>query len=531
MDRLVCGDVGFGKTEVAVRAAFKAACDGKQVAVLVPTTVLAFQHYKTFSERLQGFPVTVEYLSRARTAKQVREISQGLKDGSVDILIGTHKILGKSLEWKDLGLLIIDEEQKFGVSTKEKLRQLKTNVDTLTLTATMSIIRTPPPNRYPVYTELTTFSAELVADAVGFEMSRNGQVYFVCSRISNLQDVAIVINRHVPDARVAIGHGQMKPEELEKIVLGFINHDYDVLISTTIIENGIDIPNANTIFINDAHRFGLSDIHQMRGRVGRSNRKAFCYLLAPPKSLLPSDARRRLEALENFSELGSGFNLAMQDLDIRGAGNLLGAEQSGFMEDLGYETYQKILNQAVTELKNEEFSDLYSQEMAEGRELSGSDFVEDCSLESDLEMYFPDSYVPGSSERMLLYRELDNMNSDAEVAAYKKRLEDRFGKVPHEGLELMQVVPLRQLGKQLGCEKILLKQGFMQMQFVSHNDSPFYRSTAFSKVLHYANANLRRCRLKETGGRNVMQVADVKTVGQAVDLLRGILNMEVLTDA
>ena len=546
MDRLVCGDVGFGKTEVAVRAAFKAACDGKQVAVLVPTTVLAFQHYKTFSERLQGFPVTVEYLSRARTAKQVREISQGLKDGSVDILIGTHKILGKSLEWKDLGLLIIDEEQKFGVATKEKLRQLKTNVDTLTMSATpiprtlqfslmgardMSIIRTPPPNRYPVYTELTTFSAELVADAVGFEMSRNGQVYFVCSRISNLQDVAIVINRHVPDARVAIGHGQMKPEELEKIVLGFINHDYDVLISTTIIENGIDIPNANTIFINDAHRFGLSDIHQMRGRVGRSNRKAFCYLLAPPKSLLPSDARRRLEALENFSELGSGFNLAMQDLDIRGAGNLLGAEQSGFMEDLGYETYQKILNQAVTELKNEEFSDLYSQEMAEGRELSGSDFVEDCSLESDLEMYFPDSYVPGSSERMLLYRELDNMNSDAEVAAYKKRLEDRFGKVPHEGLELMQVVPLRQLGKQLGCEKILLKQGFMQMQFVSHNDSPFYRSTAFSKVLHYANANLRRCRLKETGGRNVMQVADVKTVGQAVDLLRGILNMEVLTDA
>lgn len=546
MDRLVCGDVGFGKTEVAVRAAFKAACDGKQVAVLVPTTVLAFQHYKTFSERLQGFPVTVEYISRARSAKQVREISQGLKDGSVDILIGTHKILGKSLEWKDLGLLIIDEEQKFGVATKEKLRQLKTNVDTLTMSATpiprtlqfslmgardMSIIRTPPPNRYPVYTELTTFSAELVADAVGFEMSRNGQVYFVCSRISNLQDVAIVINRHVPDARVAIGHGQMKPEELEKIVLGFINHDYDVLISTTIIENGIDIPNANTIFINDAHRFGLSDIHQMRGRVGRSNRKAFCYLLAPPKSLLPSDARRRLEALENFSELGSGFNLAMQDLDIRGAGNLLGAEQSGFMEDLGYETYQKILNQAVTELKNEEFSDLYSQEMAEGRELSGSDFVEDCSLESDLEMYFPDSYVPGSSERMLLYRELDNMNSDAEVAAYKKRLEDRFGKVPHEGLELMQVVPLRQLGKQLGCEKILLKQGFMQMQFVSHNDSPFYRSTAFSKVLHYANANLRRCRLKETGGRNVMQVADVKTVGQAVDLLRGILNMEVLTDA
>ena len=546
MDRLVCGDVGFGKTEVAVRAAFKAACDNKQVAVLVPTTVLAFQHFKTFTERLRDYPVTVEYLSRARSAKQVRDISNRLKEGRIDILIGTHKILGKGVEWKDLGLLIIDEEQKFGVSTKEKLRQLKSNVDTLTMSATpiprtlqfslmgardMSIIRTPPPNRHPVYTEITTFNPEVIADAINFEMSRNGQVYFVSSRIASLADIQAVIMKHVPDARVAIGHGQMKPEELEKVVLGFINHDYDVLVSTTIVENGIDIPNANTIFINDAHRFGLSDIHQMRGRVGRSNRKAFCYLIAPPKNLLPFDARRRLEAVENFSELGSGFNLAMQDLDIRGAGNLLGAEQSGFMEDLGYETYQKILNQAVVELKNEEFGELFEQEMAQGRQVSGDDFVDDCSLESDLEMYFPDNYVPGSGERMLLYRELDNITSDEELEAYRRRLEDRFGKVPKEGVELMQVVPLRRLGRMLGCEKILLNQKRMQMQFVSNNDSPFYRSTAYSKVFNFVIKHPRRCNLKESNNRNLMVVANVTSVREAVAILREIVNMEVLTDA
>ena len=546
MDRLVCGDVGFGKTEVAVRAAFKAVCDGKQVAVLVPTTVLAFQHYKTFSDRLRGFPAKVEYLSRARSAKQTRDILTQLAEGKVDILIGTHKILGKTVKWKDLGLLIIDEEQKFGVSTKEKLRTLKTNVDTLTMSATpiprtlqfslmgardMSIIRTPPPNRYPVYTELTTFNHEVIADAINFEMSRNGQVYFVNSRISKLPEIERIIQKYVPDARIAVGHGQMKPEELENIILGFINHDYDVLISTTIVENGIDIPNANTIFINDAHRFGLSDIHQMRGRVGRSNRKAFCYLLAPPKSLLQEDARRRLEAVETFSELGSGFNLAMQDLDIRGAGNLLGAEQSGFMEDLGYETYQKILSQAITELKNEEFGSLYEEDIKAGREIGGNEFVEDCSLESDLEMYFPDNYVPGSSERMLLYRELDNICSEDELEAYRKRLEDRFGKIPREGVELMQVVPLRQLGKMLGCEKIILKQGFMQMQFVNNPDSPFYRSTSFSKVLNFAKNHLRRCLLKEAKGKRVMHVMRVPSVGEAVFILREIINEEVLTDA
>ena len=534
MDRLVCGDVGFGKTEVAIRAAFKAACDSKQVAVLVPTTVLAFQHYKTFSDRLKGMPVRVDYLSRARTAKQTREVLADLKAGKIDILVGTHKLIGKAVEWHDLGLLIIDEEQKFGVSTKEKLRTLKTNVDTLTMSATpiprtlqfslmgardMSIMRTPPPNRYPVQTELGVYGHEIIADAINFEMSRNGQVFFVNDRISNLPEIAALIKKYVPDARVAIGHGQMSPEELEKILIGFMNYDYDVLLSTTIVENGIDISNANTIIINDAHRFGLSDLHQMRGRVGRSNRKAFCYLLAPPKSVLSSEARRRLEALENFSELGSGFNLAMQDLDIRGAGNLLGAEQSGFMEDLGYETYQKILNQAVTELKNDEFADMYAEEIAQGNNITGDAFVEDCAVESDLEMYFPDTYVPGSAERMLLYRELDNIDNDDELDAYRQRLIDRFGAIPHEGEELLQVVALRRYGKSLGCEKIILKQGRMQMQFVSNPNSAYYRSATFGKVLDFIAANARRCNLKEVNGKRSMVVSGVPTVGEAVKVL------------
>lgn len=537
MDRLVCGDVGFGKTEVAVRAAFKAACDNKQVAVLVPTTVLAFQHYQTFRDRLHDLPVRVDYLSRARSAKQTRQVIEDLKDGKIDILVGTHKLIGKSVVWHDLGLLIIDEEQKFGVSTKEKLRKLKTNVDTLTMSATpiprtlqfslmgardMSIMRTPPPNRYPIQTELATYGHEIIADAINFEMSRNGQVYFVNDRISNLLEIANLIHRYVPDARVAIGHGQMNPDELEKILMGFMNYDYDVLLSTTIVENGIDISNANTIIINDAHRFGLSDLHQMRGRVGRSNRKAFCYLLAPPKSVLTPEARRRLEALETFSDLGSGFNLAMQDLDIRGAGNLLGAEQSGFMEDLGYETYQKILNQAVTELKNDEFADIYAEEIADGRQLSGDDFVEDCAVESDLEMYFPDTYVPGSSERMLLYRELDNITDDRELDDYRQRLIDRFGPVPHEGEELLQVVPLRRLGKRLGCEKLILKQDSMRMQFVSNTASAYYKSQAFDKVLRYIGNNPRRCNLKEISGKHIMIVSGVKTVGDAVAVLRDI---------
>ena len=538
MDRLVCGDVGFGKTEVAVRAAFKSACDSKQVAVLVPTTVLAYQHYQTFKNRLKGMPVRVDYLSRARTAKQTKQVLTDLEDGKIDILIGTHKLLGKAVKWHDLGLLIIDEEQKFGVSTKEKLRKLKTNVDTLTMSATpiprtlqfslmgardMSIIRTPPPNRYPIHTELATFSHEVIADAINFEMSRNGQVYFVHDRINGLQEIANLIHKYVPDSRIAIGHGQMPPEELEKVLMGFMNYDYDVLLSTTIVENGIDISNANTMIINDAHRFGLSDLHQMRGRVGRSNRKAFCYLLAPPKSSLTPEARRRLEALENFSELGSGFNLAMQDLDIRGAGNLLGAEQSGFMEDLGYETYQKILNQAVTELKNDEFQDIYAEQMAQGNDISGEEFVEDCAIESDLEMYFPDNYVPGSSERMLLYRELDNINDDNDLEAYRQRLIDRFGEIPHEGLELMQVVPLRRLGKRLGCEKISLKQGKMNMQFVANPESAYYQSRTFSAVINYVGNHPRRCDFKQVGTRRLLTISEIPTVEAAVSVLREML--------
>jgi len=537
MDRLVCGDVGFGKTEVAVRAAFKAATDGKQVAVLVPTTVLAFQHYQTFKKRLKDMPVTVDYLSRARTAKQTKQVLADLAEGKIDILVGTHKLISKNVKWKDIGLLIIDEEQKFGVSTKEKLRQLKSNIDTLTMSATpiprtlqfslmgardMSIMRTPPPNRYPIQTEIATFSADVIADAINFEMSRNGQVFFVNDRIANLPELASLIKKNVPDCRVAIGHGQMKPEELEEIIIGFMNHDYDVLLSTTIVENGIDISNANTIIINDAHKFGLSDLHQMRGRVGRSNKKAFCYLLAPPLAALNPDARRRLEALETFSDLGSGFSLAMQDLDIRGAGNLLGAEQSGFMEDLGYETYQKILNQAVTELKNDEFQDLYTEEMAEGKQLSGDDFVDDCAVESDLEMYFPDTYVPGSSERMLLYRELDNIENDVQLDAYRKRLEDRFGPIPRQGIELMQVVSLRRLGKHLGCEKLILKQSTLQMQFVSNLNSAYYKSNAFGKCIDYIAANPRRCNIKEKNGKRSMVVSNVKTVGDAVFVLREI---------
>lgn len=537
MDRLVCGDVGFGKTEVAIRAAFKAACDNKQVAVLVPTTVLAFQHFKTFSKRLQSMPVRVDYLSRARTTKQTRQVTEDLAAGKIDILVGTHKLIGKSVKWKDLGLLIIDEEQKFGVATKEKLRQLKTNVDTLTLSATpiprtlqfslmgardMSIMRTPPPNRYPIQTEIATFSSEVIADAINFEMSRGGQVFFVNDRIAGLAPIAEMIHKYVPDCRVGIGHGQMSPEELEKIVMGFMNYDYDVLLSTTIVENGIDISNANTIIINDAHRFGLSDLHQMRGRVGRSNRKAFCYLLAPPLANLTADARRRLEALETFSELGSGFSIAMQDLDIRGAGNLLGAEQSGFMEDLGYETYQKILTQAVTELKNDEFQDLYAEQIAQGEAISGDDFVDDCAVESDLEMYFPDNYVPGSSERMLLYRELDNIERDEELEAYRQRLIDRFGPVPRQGEELMLVVPLRRVGRRLGCEKIILRQGRMQMQFVSNTQSAFYQSAAFGRVINYIGYHPRRCNLKEKNGKRSMVVSQVASVKEAVEILKDI---------
>lgn len=541
MDRLVCGDVGFGKTEVAIRAAFKAVADNKQVAVLVPTTVLAYQHYQTFCKRLEGMPCKVEYLSRARTAKDTSRILKELEAGTVNILIGTHKIIGKSVKFHDLGLLIIDEEQKFGVSVKEKLRQIKVNVDTLTMTATpiprtlqfslmgardLSVIQTPPPNRYPIQTEVHTFNEEIITEAINFEMSRNGQVFFVNNRIQNLMELKAMIVRNIPDCRVCIGHGQMQPEELEKIIFGFVNYDYDVLLATTIIESGIDIPNANTIIINQAQNFGLSDLHQMRGRVGRSNKKAFCYLLAPPLSSLTPEAKRRLQAIENFSDLGSGIHIAMQDLDIRGAGNMLGAEQSGFIADLGYETYQKILSEAVTELKNDEFTELYADEIKAGEEkISGEDFVDECTVESDLELLFPNEYIPSSSERMLLYRELDKLELDRDVEAFKERLVDRFGKIPPEGEELIRIVPLRRLAKRLGVEKAVLKGGKMILYFVSNPDSPYYQSAAFGKIIDYMAKYPRVCNLREQNGRRSMIVKDITDVDSAVRILQEMVSL------
>ena len=543
MDRLVCGDVGFGKTEVAIRAAFKACADGKQVAVLVPTTVLAHQHFRTFSERLQDMPVKVEYISRARSAQKTKEVLEELRNGSVNIIIGTHKLIGKNVKFQDLGLLIIDEEQKFGVSTKEKLRQMKTSVDTLTLTATpiprtlqfslmgardFSIIQTPPPNRYPIQTQVCCFSGEVIAEAINFEMSRNGQVFLVTNRISNLAELEMLVRKYVPDARVAIGHGQMPSEQLENIIMDFVNYDYDVLICTTIIESGVDIPNVNTIIVNNAHHFGLSDLHQMRGRVGRSNKKAFCYLLAPPMSALTVEARRRLQAIENFSELGSGIHIAMQDLDIRGAGNLLGAEQSGFIADLGYETYQKILSQAVNELRNDEFADLMTQEAQVGMDVDGGTaYVDECQLESDLSMSFSEVYVPTVTERMLLYRELDALEREEDVQAFRARMNDRFGPIPSEGEELIRVVSLRRLGKYFGCEKIILKARRMKMFFLANPQSPFFQSRAFGQVIAFSMANGHRCHVDQTNERCTLQIQEVPSVQMAVELLEQMRNVEL----
>ena len=550
MDRLICGDVGFGKTEVAIRAAFKAVADNKQVAVLVPTTILAFQHYQTFRDRLKEFPCRVEYLSRARSAAQTTAILEDLKNGKIDIVIGTHKLIGKQVKFKDLGLLIIDEEQKFGVSVKEKLKQLRANVDVLTMTATpiprtlqfslmgardLSVIQTPPPNRYPIQTELHVFSPEIIREAVNCEMSRNGQLFIVSNRISSLPDLAAIVEREVPDARVAIGHGQMDPDELEKSLTGFINYDYDVLIATSIIENGIDIPNANTIIVNSAQNFGLSDLHQMRGRVGRSNRKAFCYLLAPPLASLSDESRRRLQAIESFSDLGSGIQLALQDLDIRGAGNLLGAEQSGFIADLGYETYQKILKEAVRELKNDEFQDLFREQEAKEKgsgaqgqktvstPMDASRYVDECTVETDLDLCFPDSFVPDGSERILLYRELDSMEREQDIQRFRDRLQDRFGQIPKQADELIRLVTLRRMGRELGIEKIYLKAGRMSLFFVANPDSPYYESEAFGAILAYAAQNPMLCRLREEGTKRSLQVSDVKDIDSAIGILRAIL--------
>lgn len=529
MDRLVCGDVGFGKTEVAIRAAFKAATDGKQVAVLVPTTVLAYQHYLTFKDRLKDFPCTVDYLSRARSAAQIKEVLKNIADGKVDIVIGTHKLTSKEVKFKDLGLLIIDEEQKFGVSIKEKLRQIKVNVDTLTMSATpiprtlqfsimgardLSIIQTPPPNRYPIHTEIHTFDAEIIKDAINFELSRNGQVFLINNRISNMQELQNMIQRNIPDARVCIGHGQMEPTALEKVLYDFINHDYDVLIATSIVENGIDIPNVNTIIINQAQSFGLSDLHQMRGRVGRGKRKGFCYMLTPPRDALNSEARRRLEAIESFNELGSGMNIAMQDLDIRGAGNLLGAEQSGFIADLGYETYQKILAEAVRELKVEEFSDILQEEAK-----ASDSYVDDCLVESDLELFFAPLYVPDSNERILLYRELDSITNEKELKAFSARMQDRFGKIPREGEELIRMVALRRKAQEIGVEKIYLKGGKMTLFFVDGSNRHFYESDTFGGILLYVATAQFKCSCRDVNGRYVITVNDVKNVETALSFV------------
>jgi transcription-repair coupling factor (superfamily II helicase) len=537
MDRLVCGDVGFGKTEVAMRAAFKAATDGKQVAVLVPTTVLALQHYNSFKERFKDFPVTVDYLSRARTTNQTKDVLERLSKGQVDIVIGTHKLVSKSVKFKDLGLLVIDEEQKFGVTVKEKLRELKVNVDTLTMTATpiprtlqfslmgardLSIINTPPPNRYPVQTEIHTFDEDVIREAIQLEMNRNGQVFFINNRIQNIYVIENLIRRLVPSCRVAVGHGQMPADKLEQIIVDFIDYEYDVLVATTIIESGIDIPNVNTIIINSAQNFGLSDLHQLRGRVGRSNRKAFCYLMAPELSLVTPDARRRLQALETFAELGSGFNIAMQDLDIRGAGNMLGAEQSGFIADLGYETYQKILNEAVHELKDEEFAELYADERAENT--STNVFVTDCQIDSDLEVLFSNEYIENVSERISLYRELDNINNESELLEFEKRLEDRFGKVPTEGQSLMLVVRLRWLAMKYGIEKLILKNERMTAFLVSNPQSPYYQSEIFGKLLQFMTSHPRQCQLREQNHRRSVVFSDVKTVEKAFEVLTAVDN-------
>ena len=531
MDRLVCGDVGFGKTEIAIRAAFKAVTDSKQVAVLVPTTVLALQHYNTFKGRLGDFPCTIEYLSRARSAKESKEVMERLEKGEVDIVIGTHKLVGKSVKFKDLGLLIIDEEQKFGVSIKEKLKEMKVNVDTLTMTATpiprtlqfslmgardLSIINTPPPNRYPVQTEIHLFDEDVIREAIQLEMNRNGQVFFVNNRIQSIYNIEALIKRLIPGCRVAVGHGQMPADKLEEIIVDFIDYEYDVLVATTIIESGIDIPNANTIIINSAHNFGLSDLHQLRGRVGRSNRKAFCYLLAPEMSLLTPEARRRLQAIETFAELGSGFNIAMQDLDIRGAGNMLGAEQSGFIADLGYETYQKILNEAVHELKDEEFAELYADERAENE--SSTVFVTDCQIDSDLEVLFSADYIENVSERISLYRELDSIQDEASLVEFEKRLEDRFGKIPTEGQSLMLVVKLRWLAMRYGVEKLVLKNEQMTAFLVSNPQSPYYQSESFGRLLQYMTTHPRKCQLRERNMRRSVVFMDVKTVEKAWEI-------------
>jgi transcription-repair coupling factor (superfamily II helicase) len=537
MDRLICGDVGFGKTEIAIRAAFKAVTDGKQVAVLVPTTILALQHYKTFRDRLKDFPCTIDYINRFRSTKQQSETLKNLSEGKVDILIGTHRIVGKDVKFKDLGLLIIDEEQKFGVAVKDKLKTFKENVDTLTLTATpiprtlqfslmgardLSVINTPPPNRYPVQTELHGFNEEIIRDAISYEIQRDGQVFFVNNRIQNLPEITGMIQRLIPDARVSYAHGQMEGKELEEKMLAFIEGEVDVLVSTSIIEAGLDISNANTMIINDAHMFGLSDLHQMRGRVGRSNKKAFCHLLCPPLHLLTADARKRLSAIEQFSDLGSGIHIAMRDLDIRGAGNLLGGEQSGFISDIGFDMYKKILDEAIQELKEEEFKELFEETRSDSFLQHGSKirYTNDCQIETDFEIHIPDEYVSNISERLNLYKELDNLEKEEELQHFASMLEDRFGPIPPPTVELIDVVRLRRLAMDLGFEKLLLKFGKFTGYFIAKPDSPFYQSEIFGKVLQFVQENSKSCKMKQTSDRLMLIFENVKSIREGIEVLQ-----------
>ena len=533
MDRLVCGDVGFGKTEVAIRAAFKAVDNGKQVAVLVPTTILAYQHYRTFTERLKEMPVSVGYLNRFRTAKQKTETLKDLADGKLDIVIGTHQLVNKNVVFKDLGLLIVDEEQKFGVNVKDKLKTIAANVDTLTLTATpiprtlqfslmaardLSVITTPPPNRYPIESQVVTFSEELIRDAISYEIQRNGQVFFINNRIENIKEFAGMIQRLVPDARVGVGHGQMEGSKLEELMLAFMNGEFDVLVSTTIIESGLDVPNANTIFINNANNFGLSDLHQMRGRVGRSNKKAFCYFICPPYSMMTEDARKRIQALEQYSELGSGFNIAMKDLEIRGAGDLLGGEQSGFINEIGFETYQKIMNEAIEELKENEFKDLYETEDQPEKE-----YVKDLQIDTDFELLFPDEYINNISERLNLYNELSLIKTDDELKAYEIKLIDRFGPLPKQAISLLSSIKIKWIASQIGIEKLVLKQGKMIGYFVSDQQSDYYTSPQFQKVLQFVQHQSQLCRMKEkqtpNGLRLLVTFENVKSIRRALELI------------
>ncbi|HUV01713.1 MAG TPA: transcription-repair coupling factor [Bacteroidales bacterium] len=542
MDRLVCGDVGFGKTEVAIRAAFKSAADSKQTAVLVPTTILALQHYKTFTSRLKGFPCNIEYTSRHKKAADQKKIVSQLAEGKIDIIIGTHKLVGQEIRFKDLGLLIIDEEQRFGVSVKEKLKKLKTNVDTLTLTATpiprtlqfslmgardLSIINTPPPNRMPIVTELHGFNEEIIKEGIEYEVSRNGQVFFIHNRVENIKEMQAKINRICPNVKTAIVNGKMEGRDIENVMFDFIQGDYDVLLATTIIESGLDIPNANTIFINDAHHFGLSELHQLRGRVGRSNKKAFCYLLAPPLGTITHEARRRLKAIEEFSELGSGFNIAMQDLDIRGSGNLLGGEQSGFIADVGFETYQRILNEAMTELRESEpvYAQIEGEEVpSSGRQEKPKKYVSDFQIDTDLEIMFPDEYVSNIPERIRLYKELNEIDTEESLLSFEKKLIDRFGPVPPPASALLDIVRIKWIAVKLGIEKIFLKNNLLIANFVSDPNSGFYRSSLFVSIMNYVNRKQKQMRVRQKESKLSLTVTDVRSVKSAIRILEDILN-------